>query len=159
MRRAAGDLEVTLPYVFPKIVTLCGSTRFKAEFEEEMKKLTLKGVIVLTVGMFGHVEGLDMDGSVKKMLDELHLRKIDMSEEVRVVNPKVAICLACGKPAPHVLYPTIDEARSCQSGCCRKDVSLAPYFGESTKKEISYAKSKGVTVTYLNPVEEKSNGL
>ena len=38
---------------FP-IITLCGSTRFKNEFEKAQKDLTLKGYLVISVGLFGH---------------------------------------------------------------------------------------------------------
>lgn len=37
-----------------KIVTLCGSTRFKEQFIEVQKRLTLEGYIVISVGLFGH---------------------------------------------------------------------------------------------------------
>ena len=70
----------------PKIVCLCGSTRFKDAFIEANKNETLKGKVVLSVGLFGHVEGLDMTSKTKLDLDELHLRKIDMSDEVLVLN-------------------------------------------------------------------------
>jgi hypothetical protein len=71
----------------PTIVCLCGSTRFKQAFEQANRRLTLEGKIVLSVGMFGHDEGLDMDGPAKASLDELHLRKIDLADEVLVLNP------------------------------------------------------------------------
>lgn len=51
-----------------------------------MREETLQGHVVLSVGLFGHVEGLDMSGQVKKMLDELHLDKIRMADEVLVIN-------------------------------------------------------------------------
>lgn len=70
----------------PIIVCLCGSTRFKEAFEAASKSETMSGKIVLSVGLFGHIEGLDMDGPVKKMLDELHLRKIDLADEVLILN-------------------------------------------------------------------------
>jgi len=70
----------------PKVVTLCGSTRFKDAYIKAARDETLKGHIVISVGLFGHNEGLDMDGETKKMLDELHLRKIDMSSEILVIN-------------------------------------------------------------------------
>lgn len=70
----------------PKIVCLCGSTRFKEEFIRANRDETLKGNIVLSVGMFGHQEGIDMNGPVKQKLDELHLRKIDRADEVLVLN-------------------------------------------------------------------------
>lgn len=37
-----------------KMVTLCGSTRFKDQFLETQKRLTLEGCIVISVGLFGH---------------------------------------------------------------------------------------------------------
>ncbi len=70
----------------PKVVCLCGSTRFREAFTEASKSETLAGRIVLSVGMFGHQEGIDMDGPVKAMLDQLHLRKIDLADEVLVLN-------------------------------------------------------------------------
>jgi len=71
-----------------KIVTLCGSTRFKDEFLRVQKELTLKGYIVISVGLFGH-SGDDevLDDGVKEMLDEMHLAKIDMADEIFIVNP------------------------------------------------------------------------
>jgi len=70
----------------PEIVTLCGSTKFKEQYEEAQMKLTLQNKVVISVGLFGHKIGLDMTGPVKKMLDELHLRKIDMSDTVMIIN-------------------------------------------------------------------------
>ena len=37
-----------------KVITLCGSTRFKEQFMETQKRLTLDGCIVISVGLFGH---------------------------------------------------------------------------------------------------------
>jgi len=70
----------------PKIVCLCGSTRFKEAFEKAERDIALRGEICLTVGLFGHVEGLDMKGIDKANLDVLHLRKIDLCDEVMVLN-------------------------------------------------------------------------
>ena len=71
-----------------KIITLCGSTRFKDEFLRVQKELTLKGYIVISVGLFGH-SGDDevLNDGVKEMLDEMHLAKIDMADEIFIVNP------------------------------------------------------------------------
>jgi hypothetical protein len=80
----------------PKIVCLCGSTRFKEAFERANREETLSGKIVLSVGMFGHSEGLDMSGPVKAMLDRLHLCKIDLADEVLVLN--VGGYVGAGKP-------------------------------------------------------------
>ena len=70
-----------------KVITLCGSTRFKDEFMEVQKRLTLAGNIVISVGLFGH-SGDDEVWSegVKEMLDDMHKRKIDMADEIFVIN-------------------------------------------------------------------------
>lgn len=72
-----------------KIITLCGSTRFKKEFEEWNEKLTLQGNIVISVGLFGHADNTFnniITDEVKQMLDEIHFRKIDLSDEIFVVD-------------------------------------------------------------------------
>lgn len=106
-----------------KIVTLCGSTKFKKEFLEIQKKLTLLGYIVISVGLFGHSgdsevwENMD-EGTLtktKSMLDDMHKRKIDLSDMIYVIN-------------------------------------VGGYIGESTRSEIEYAKSTGKEVHYLESV-------
>lgn len=76
------------------VVTLCGSTRFKDDFIAAQKQLTLDGKIVISVGLFGHAgdrevwEGMS-EGEVtaaKLMLDDMHKRKIDMSDSIYVIN-------------------------------------------------------------------------
>ena len=70
-----------------KVITLCGSTRFKEQFIEMQKRLTLEGNIVISVGAFGH--GVDnevwTDGK-KAMLDRMHLAKINLADEIFVIN-------------------------------------------------------------------------
>ena len=68
-----------------KIVTLCGSTRFKEQFMEVQKRLTLEGYIVISVGLFGH-SGDEWKPGTKEMLDDMHKRKIDMADEIFVIN-------------------------------------------------------------------------
>ena len=103
-----------------KVITLCGSTRFKNEFMEVQKMLSLKGNIVISVGLFGHSgdsevwENMD-EGTLtktKEMLDDMHKRKIDMADEIFVIN-------------------------------------VGGYIGESTKSEIEYAKKTGKKINYL----------
>ena len=70
-----------------KIVTLCGSTRFKEQFIEAQKRLTLDGSIVISVGLFGHSGDEEVwKPGTKEMLDDMHLRKIDMADEIYVIN-------------------------------------------------------------------------
>lgn len=103
-----------------KVITLCGSTRFKDEFMKTQKRLTLEGNIVISVGLFGHAgdnevwENMD-EGTLtktKKMLDDMHKRKIDMADEIYVIN-------------------------------------VGGYIGSSTRSEIEYAQATGKPVRYL----------
>ena len=105
-----------------KVITLCGSTRFKEAFMEIQKILTLEGNIVISVGLFGHSgdnevwENMD-EGALtktKEMLDDMHKRKIDISDEIFVIN-------------------------------------VGGYIGESTRSEIEYAKKAGKAIRYLHP--------
>ena len=70
-----------------KVITLCGSTRFKEQFLEAQKRLTLAGNIVISVGLFGHSGDNEVwtDGT-KEMLDDMHKRKIDMADSIYVIN-------------------------------------------------------------------------
>ena len=103
-----------------KVITLCGSTRFRDAFMEAQKKLTLEGNIVISVGLFGHSgdnevwDGMD-EGALsktKEMLDDMHKRKIDMADEIFVIN-------------------------------------VGGYIGSSTRSEIEYAEKAGKPVRYL----------
>ena len=68
-----------------KVITLCGSTRFKEDFERVNKELTLAGNIVISVGCFGHAGDIFTDKD-KEMLDDIHKRKIDMADAIFVIN-------------------------------------------------------------------------
>ena len=71
---------------FP-VITLCGSTRFKEQFLEAQKRLTLEGNIVISVGLFGHSGDDEVwTPGTKEMLDNMHKRKIDMADEIFVIN-------------------------------------------------------------------------
>ncbi len=109
-----------------KVVTLCGSTRFKDEFYQVQKELTLKECIVISVGLFGHSgdeevwESMD-EGTLTKtkiMLDDMHKRKIDMADEIFVID-------------------------------------VNGYIGESTKSEIEYAKKHNKPITYYSSYMHK----
>lgn len=70
-----------------KVITLCGSTKFKDEFLNEQKRLTLEGNIVISVGLFGHSGDTEVwTEGTKEMLDDMHKRKIDMADEIFVIN-------------------------------------------------------------------------
>ena len=69
-----------------KVITLCGSTKFNEEFLKEQERLTLEGNIVLSVVMFTHQKEGVFSEVTKKMLDDMHKRKIDISDEIFVIN-------------------------------------------------------------------------
>jgi hypothetical protein len=70
-----------------KVITLCGSTRFKEQFFEAQKRLTLAGNIVISVGLFGHSGDDEVwTEGTKEMLDDMHKRKIDMADAIYVIN-------------------------------------------------------------------------
>lgn len=107
-----------------KVITLCGSTRFKDEFMEVQKRLTLEGNIVISVGLFGHSGDNEVwenmyEGTLtktKEMLDDMHKRKIDMADEIFVIN-------------------------------------VGGYIGSSTRSEIDYAQATGKQVRYLEEIK------
>lgn len=95
------------------VVCLCGSTSFDREFRRTFERLTLEGNIVLTIAPFfrAHMKR-DFAPDVLNMFQNMHLQRIDMADEIYVVNPR-------------------------------------GYIGESTAKEIEYAKSIGKPISYL----------
>lgn len=69
------------------VITLCGSTRFKNQFLEAQKRLTLAGNIVISVGLFGHSGDDEVwTEGTKEMLDDMHKHKIDMADRIYVIN-------------------------------------------------------------------------
>lgn len=72
-----------------EVITLCGSTRFKNDFVKAQEFLTLAGNIVISVGLFGHADKKyenEITPEIKKMLDDMHKRKIDMADSIFVIN-------------------------------------------------------------------------
>lgn len=104
----------------PRIVYLCGTTRFSKEYQTANLMETLAGNIVLTIGadmksdsgLFAEKSDVELD-EIKIALDELHLRKIDLADEIYVLN-------------------------------------VDGYVDDSTKREIQYAKDQGKHIRWLN---------
>ena len=69
-----------------KVITLCGSIKFKEEFLKMQEKLTLDRNIVLTPNSFQSIKKEKINEQTKKMLDEMHRQKIDMSDAIFVIN-------------------------------------------------------------------------
>jgi len=76
----------------PKIVCFCGSTRFANTYMIERWKLEKQGIITLGINILpnGYFTEKDHHGAeqecVKHILDELHFSKIDMADEVVILN-------------------------------------------------------------------------
>jgi hypothetical protein len=74
----------------PTIVCLCGSTKFRDAFMEANYRETMAGKIVLSVGFYLHSpqggEKVGCTDEQKIKLDELHKRKIDLADEILVLN-------------------------------------------------------------------------
>lgn len=70
----------------PEVVCLCGSTKFKDEYRSENRRLSMEGKIVLSVGLFGHADNVDLSEEEKEDLDKLHKRKIDLADRVHVID-------------------------------------------------------------------------
>lgn len=106
-----------------KVITLCGSTRFEKEYHLVEKELTLLGYIVISSGVYGHAGDnsiyekvssvmpqspvLEKFKASSEMLDDMHRSKIDIADEIFVINPngyigdstkkEVAYALSIGK--------------------------------------------------------------
>ena len=83
--------KMTEPFPRPEVVVLCGSTRFTEEFRRQNLRLTLAGKIVLSVGCDTKsdadlAEAGELTEDVKRRLDVLHKRKIDLADRVLVLN-------------------------------------------------------------------------
>src|SRR5262252_3934977 len=75
----------------PTIVVLCGSTRFTELFREANLRETLAGKIVLSVGCDTKADtqiwpSKEEREGVKAMLDRLHLKKIELGDEILVLD-------------------------------------------------------------------------
>lgn len=115
-RQAVAELEGD-PRPRPEVVVLCGSTRFKDQFNAVNARLTLEGKVVLSLGVFGHVDMPHVDWStegteMKIMLDRLHKAKIDLADRVFIINPggyigestrsEIDYALSYGKPIQYL---------------------------------------------------------
>lgn len=114
---------IALPNSFPPIVCLCGSTRFHEQFKRQNLLETMKGNIILSIGIDTKSDAdLLIAGEIteadKAMLDALHKRKIDIADEIFVLNELV---------------------------------DGVGYVGTSTRSEIEYARQQGKPIRWLYP--------
>jgi hypothetical protein len=70
------------------IITLCGSTKFKQEYLDVNKWLTLQGNIVISVSLFGQADGEKITEEEKKTLDKIHFEKINLCDEIFIIDPE-----------------------------------------------------------------------
>jgi len=107
----------------PTIICLCGSTRFGEAFQDANLRFTLAGMIVLSIGcdmrsdaeIFGDATE-DALALIKAGLDALHKRKIDLCDEVFVLD------LAAGALAD----VTLDVQNTRRVSVSRSGISLQP---------------------------------
>jgi hypothetical protein len=100
-----------------KVITLCGSTKFEAEFAEVNQRLTMEGCVVISLGMFSlpDLPGYDWtadSSDLKGRLGGVHLQKIRMADEVYIVDPggyvgestrrEIAYAESLGKPVRYL---------------------------------------------------------
>lgn len=70
------------------VITLCGSTRFEAEYIAANRELTLAGFVVFSCGVFGHSDdSIQISEAEKCQLDAVHICKINMSDAILVLDP------------------------------------------------------------------------
>lgn len=113
MRDEIGRLR-RAPAGGPGVVCLCGSTRFRKEYQEAFYRLEHAGKIVLTVPCYKD------DPCCKSpddwdALDRLHRHKIDLADEVFVINvggyigdstrAEIAYAASLGKPVAYLESP------------------------------------------------------
>jgi hypothetical protein len=112
----------------PTITCLCGSTRFWRQFQRSGLAETMAGRIVLSIGAasgtddehFGNLQEAEYD-RLKGRRDTLHLRKIDLADEVLILN--------------------------CED-----------YVGQSTQRELGYARAAGNRIRWLLPSKWQRDG-
>lgn len=105
-----------------KVVTLCGSSRFKEDFIRVSEELSLKGNIVIGLGLYCHADNkynTVITDEVKAMLDEAHRQKIDMSDGIYVINPggyigeftmgEIQYAADHGKEIIYMVQPRLEE--------------------------------------------------
>ncbi|XEC96589.1 hypothetical protein AB6A23_08625 [Paenibacillus tarimensis] len=105
-----------------KVITLCGSTKFKEQFEKANAYLTLQGNVVISLGMFEQSEEIEITEELEALFGKIHLKKIDMADEVFIID-------------------------------------VNGYIGDSTRKEVEYAKSLGKAIRYFSETDISLNGL
>ncbi|MFX3618765.1 MAG: DnaA N-terminal domain-containing protein [Sporolactobacillus sp.] len=68
------------------VITLCGSTKFKKQFEQVDAFLTLQGNIVISLPFFEQSDGFEMTREQAELLHDLHFRRIDISDQIVVID-------------------------------------------------------------------------
>lgn len=67
-------------------ITLCGSTKFKAVFEEINKLLTLNGNVVYSLAVFAHADNIILNEDEIETLHNVHKCKILKSDAIFVID-------------------------------------------------------------------------
>ncbi len=68
-----------------KVITLCGSLKFKKEMMETAEKMVLEGNCILTP-VYPILEDFERTEEQLKKLKEAHFKRIELSDAILVIN-------------------------------------------------------------------------
>lgn len=135
------------------VVCMVGSSRFKARFAEIGERLEKAGVLALTMSFFQHADGRPVSPEEREALRKVDRARIDLAEEVWVVNDERMWCPKCDawKDYAHWSFGGGMGRQVCTLQGCYCALQRRPYVGEDTGMEIKYAQERGKTLRWLNP--------
>ncbi len=133
----------------PSTVCLIGSSRFKDLFQEWGEKLEKQGILVLCMSFFQHADHRHVSEEERRVLRQVDRRRIDLAEDVWVIDPNILVCEGCRKPCETVFDP-IALGPEDVSRCHGVRLIRVEYIGEDTREEIGYASATGKPVRCLS---------
>ena len=68
-----------------KVITLCGSMRFKKDMMKTAQELAIEGNCVLTP-TYPVLEDVEITDEIREKLKEAHFKRIEMSDAIFVIN-------------------------------------------------------------------------
>ena len=90
-----------------KVITLCGSTKFKKTFDKVNLLATLDNRIILQPGCYAHYDNIHITDEEKEKLDILHKEKILMSDCIIIINDNNYIGLSTKSEINYALHNNI----------------------------------------------------
>ncbi len=136
----------------PTITVLCGSTRFRTAFEKAFRDEEHAGRICLSVPCFKD-DPCCKTPEDHARLDALHRHKIDVADEVLILNvlcPRCPVCKRWWQPVGGCAL-----FADCKDCVRPRTFEEAGYIGASTARELAYTRSLGKPVRFLNPEDNQ----